>query len=282
MRPICCEPILLARFGAALLAALILVVSIAGCGTVTVYEEQQLGAEIAQQARGELLFIRDAVVLDYVRSIGEEIVAAAGPQPFKYHFEVVEDDEINAFAAPAGYIYIHSGTILRSRNVSEVASVLAHEVGHVALRHIADNYDRQRNVGTATQAGVLAASLFGFGGLANLGGGLASMALLNSFSRADELEADAFALEVMPTAGYDPHGMLTFLQVVRREGGNAGLAFFSSHPATEDRIEETRQLLAELPERSGLEVSDRGRFEIIQRRIQLLTRKVRPTGRTPL
>lgn len=282
MWPRRCESISFARFGVALPTALILAGSITGCGTVTVHEEKQLGAEIAQQARGELLFIRDAVVLDYVRSIGEEIVAAAGPQPFEYHFEVVEDDEINAFAAPAGYIYIHSGTILQARNVSEVASVLAHEVGHVALRHIAQNYDRQRNVGTAAQAGALAASVFGFGGLANLGGGLASMALLNSFSRADELEADAFAIEVMPGAGYDPHGMLTFLQVVRRESGSVGLAFFSSHPATEDRIEETAALLAELPERSGLAVSDRGRLEIIQRRIQLLTRKVRPTGRTPL
>ena len=282
MRPIRCEPVSLARFRAALLTSLILAASIVGCGTVTVLEEKQLGDEIAQQVRGELLFIRDAVVLDYVRSIGEEIVSAAGPQPFAYHFEVVEDDEINAFAAPAGYIYIHSGTILQARNVSEVASVLAHEVGHVALRHIAENYDRQRNVGTVTQAGVLAASIFGFGGLANLGSGLASIALLNSFSRADELEADTFAIEVMPTAGYDPHGMLTFLQVVRRESGNAGLAFFSSHPATEDRIEEATALLAEMPERSDLEVSDRGRLEIIQRRIQLLTRKIRPTGRTPL
>ncbi|MBW2287368.1 MAG: M48 family metalloprotease [Deltaproteobacteria bacterium] len=282
MRPKCCEPISFTRFLAALLTSLILAGSVIGCGTVTVSEERQLGAEIAQQARGELLFIRDAVVLDYVRSIGEEIVSAAGPQPFEYRFEVVEDDEINAFAAPAGYIYIHSGTILQARNVSEVASVLAHEIGHVALRHIAENYDRQRNVGTAAQAGVLAASLFGFGGLANLGSGLASMALLNSFSRADELEADVFAIEVMPAAGYDPHGMLTFLQVVRRESGNAGLAFFSSHPATEDRIEETTALLAEMPEGLGLKVSDRGRFEIIQRRIRLLTRKIRPTGRTPL
>ena len=276
------EPISSARFAAALLTALILAGSTTGCGTVTVREEQRLGDEIAQQARGELLFIRDAVVRDYIRSIGDEIVAAAGPQPFKYHFEVVEDDEINAFAAPAGYIYIHSGTILQARNVSEVASVLAHEVGHVALRHIAENYDRQRNVGAVTQAGVLAASIFGFGGLANLGGGLASMAVLNSFSRADELAADAFAIEVMPAAGYDPQGMLTFLQVVRRESGNSGGAFFSSHPATEDRIEVTTALLAEAPEGSGMEVRDKGRFEIIQRRIQLLTRKIRPTGRTPL
>lgn len=282
MWPHRCEPISPARFAAALLSALILAGVVTGCSTVTVQEEKRLGDEIAQQARGELLFIRDAVVLDYIRSIGDEIVAAAGPQPFTYHFEVVENDEINAFAAPAGYIYIHTGTILEARNVSEVASVLAHEVGHVALRHIAENYDRQRNVGTAAQAGVLAASVFGFGGLANLGSGLATIALLNSFSRADELEADAFAIEVMPAAGYDPRGMLSFLQVVRLESGNVAVAFFSSHPATEDRIEEATALLSELPKRSDLEVSDRGRLEIIQRRIQLLTRKVRPGGRTPL
>jgi predicted Zn-dependent protease len=253
-----------------------------GCGTVTVTEEQRLGAEMAAQVRGELLFIRDAVVLDYVRQIGQRIVAASGPQPFEYHFDVVEDDDINAFAAPAGYVYIHSGTILQARNVGEVASVLAHEVGHVALRHIAENYDRQRNIGAATQAGVLAASVFGYGGLANLGGTLASIGLLNSFSRADELEADAFAIEVMPAAGYDPTGLATFLQVVRREGGANAPAFFSSHPATEDRIEEAAELLAQRPEGAALEIDDRGRLEIIQRRIRLLTRKVRPTGRNPL
>lgn len=282
MRPKCCESKSFARRGAVGLTLLGFAAALAGCGTVTVAEEQQLGAEMAQQARGELLFIRDAVVLDYVRKIGQRIVAGSGPQPFQYHFEVVEDDDINAFAAPAGYVYIHTGTILQARNVSEVASVLAHEVGHVALRHIADNYDRQRNIGTATQAGVLAASVFGYGGAANLGGSLASLALLNSFSRADELEADAFAIEVMPAAGYDPAGLATFLHVVGREGGARAPAFFSSHPATEDRIEEAAELLAQRPEVAGLEVDDRGRLEIIQRRIRLLTRKLRPTGRDPL
>jgi predicted Zn-dependent protease len=245
-------------------------------------EEQRLGEEIAYQARGELLFLRDDVVLDYVRTIGEEIVAASGPQPFVYHFEVVDDDEINAFAAPAGYVYINTGTILHARNVSEVASVLAHEIGHVALRHIAENYDRQRNAGTLYQAGVLAASVFGYGGLANVGGGLATMAVLNSFTRSDEHEADVFAVEAMPAAGYDPNGLVTFLEVVRGVSGASPPPLFATHPATEDRIAEARELIAEQGETAGLRVTDRGRLEIIQRRIELLTRKVRPTGRQPL
>lgn len=253
-----------------------------GCGTVTVQEEQYLGTEIAQQVRAELRFINDDVVVGYIRDIGDRIVRAAGPQPFEYHFAVVENDDLNAFAAPAGYVYIHSGTILRARNVSEVASVLAHEVGHVVLRHIAENYDRERNVGIATQVGVLAASLFGYGSLASLGSGLGQIAVLNSFTRTDELEADEFAIEIMPVAGYDPNGLVTFLKVIHRESETAGPTFLSSHPATGDRIDESLAALAEAEEVPGLQVDDGGRLEIIQRRIKLLTGKVKPSGRTPL
>jgi len=262
-----------------LLAATLL----AGCAPLTVAEENQLGAEIAQQTRSQLLFIRDSVVLDYVRAIGAKLVAAAGPQPFEYHFEVVEDDDINAFAAPAGHIYIHTATILAARDVSELASVLAHEVGHVSLRHIARNYERRRGASTLHQASVLAASVFGYGGLANLGGGLAAIAVLNSFTRSDESAADEFAIGVMVRAGYDPDGLARFLEVVAEEE-RAGRPpeLFSSHPDTEERIADAAALVAAQPRPPGLRTTDRGRLEIIQRRIEVLTRKVRPAGRTPL
>jgi len=282
MRPISCDAHRWVRLGAALLTPLALAAMLPACASLTVAEERELGAQIAQQARGELLFLRDHVVLDYVRGIGDDIVRAAGPQPFEYHFEVVEDDEINAFTAPAGYVYVHTGSILKARNASELAAVLAHEIGHVVRRHVAENYERSRSAGTLYQAGVLAASVFGYGGLANLGGGLATMMVLNSFTRSDELEADAFAIEVMPRAGYDPNGLLTFLEVVRTAGGAAPPAFLSSHPATDDRISKTTTLIAAQPPASGLRVTDRGRLEIIQHRIKILTRKVRPTGRVPL
>ena len=219
MRPIPCDVRRWARLGAKLLTPLLLAALLPACATLTVAEERQLGAQIAQQVRGELLFIRDAVVVDYVRTIGGKIVRAAGPQPFEYHFEVVEDDEINAFTGPAGHIYIHTETILRARNASELAAVLAHEIGHGVRRHIAKSYGRSRSAGTLHQAGVLAASVFGYGGLANLGGGLAAMTVLNSFTRSEEREADAFAIEVLPAAGYDPNGLLTFLEVVRETEG---------------------------------------------------------------
>jgi predicted Zn-dependent protease len=108
------------------------------------------------------------------------------------------------------------------------------------------------------------------------------MTVLNSFTRSEEREADAFAIEVLPAAGYDPNGLLTFLEVVRQTEGPVAPAFLSSHPGTEDRITEVAALIAARPATPGLRVTDRGRLEIIQRRIRLLTRKVRPTGRQPL
>jgi predicted Zn-dependent protease len=271
------------RHSAKLLTLLSLAALLPACATLTVAEERQLGAEIAQQVTRELLFIRDEVVVDYVSAIGGKIVRAAGPQPFEYRFSVVEDDEINAFTGPAGHIYIHTETILSARNASELAAVLAHEIGHGVRRHVAKSYGRSRSAGTLQQAGVLAASVFGYGGLANLGGGLAAMTVLNSFTRSEESEADAFAIEVLPAAGYDPNGLLTFLEVVRETGGPDVPAFLSSHPGTEDRMAEVEALIAARPPAPGLRVTDRGRLEIIKRRIRLLTREVRPAGgRQPL
>jgi predicted Zn-dependent protease len=258
----------------AALAGLMVLPVLGACGTLTVPQEKKLGAEFSREIRREVILLRDSVVTAYVERIGQDIVRAAGPQPFAYHFYVVEDDEINAFAAPAGHIYVHTETILMVRNVSELAGVIAHEVGHVVERHIAENYGRQRGTGIAHQGLVVAAGMLGgspAAGAANLGGALAGAAYLNKFGRDAERESDAFAVEVMPRAGYDPIGLVTFFKTLRSESGSGGATFLSSHPATDERIEETRLLIAALPPRSDLRVDDSGRLEIIQRRVRLLT-----------
>jgi predicted Zn-dependent protease len=262
-----------------ILAGPMAVLLLGGCATLTVPQEKELGEEFSREIRREVTLLRDSLVTGYVERIGHDIVAAAGPQPFAYHFYVVDDDEINAFAAPAGHIYVHTETILMARNVSELAGVIAHEVGHVAKRHIAQNYNRQRNTGIAHQGAVIAAGVLGgstAAGAANLGGALAGTAYLNKFGRDAERESDAFAVEVMPRAGYDPIGLVTFFKTLRSETGSGGASFLSSHPATDERIEETRRLIEALPPRAGLRVDDSGRLEIIQQRIRLLTGAVRP------
>jgi predicted Zn-dependent protease len=276
------------------LGLLLLLAWLPACGAISVQQERQLGSQVARQARQELPFVRDRLVVGYVRGIGEDIVQAAGPQPFDYHFYVVDDPDINAFAAPAGYIYVHTGTILAARDVSELAGVIAHEVGHVARRHIAKNYNRQRNTGILYQLGVLAASMFGggyAGQAASVGGSLAAQAYLNDFSREDERDADAFAVGVLPRAGYDPNGLVTFFGTIRRQSG-AGGGFLSSHPATTERIRNTQGMIRKLELDESLRRDDRGKLELIQRRIRLLTGAVgpepaplpapEPSGPTPL
>ncbi len=257
-----------------------------GCATLTLEEEEDLGHRLEREARSELLFLHDRVTEAYIRRLGERILDAAGPQPFDYRFYVVDDPEINAFAMPAGAIYVHTETILRARNMSELAGVLAHEIGHVVKRHIAENYNRARGAGMAQQAAVLGTGILAGGaaaGAANLLGGLTAMAVINSFGREAEREADAFAVEILPRAGIDPEGTVTFFQTLMAEEGSGVPTFLSNHPATVERIEQARAMIASQVLPPGLREDDGGRLEIIQRRIRLLTGRVHrsPVGSRP-
>jgi predicted Zn-dependent protease len=255
--------------------ALALALGGAGCATPTPQQEAQLGARLHAELGAEGALVQDRVVAGYVDEIGRRLAEAAGVEGgTEYRFFVVADPEINAFAAPGGAVYVNAGTIRRARNVSELAGVLAHEVGHVARRHVAENLARRRTVSVARDLGIVAAAAAaGPAGAsaASLLGGIASLAALNSFGREAEREADAFAVEILPRAGYDPEGLLTFFHTLMRDGGAAQAGFLSSHPATEDRIAAVRARIdaAPLPER--LRSDDGGRLEIIQRRVELLT-----------
>ena len=244
------------------------------CATLDTDQEQDLGEDVARALAEELDFVRDPWVVDYVDSLGRELLKAAGPQPFAFRFYVVRDPELNAFALPAGYIYMNTGILLEAANVSELAGVLAHEIGHVALHHVAENYNRQRNTQLGYEAVSVLASVLVGGYAAAVGQGLgqlAAVAYLNQFSREAEEGADAFAVEILPRAGYDPNGLLTFFETLQARSGRSGmLPFLSSHPTTAARIEDAARRIAAAPLPADLRVSDSGRLEIIQRRIELL------------
>jgi predicted Zn-dependent protease len=251
------------------------------CAPLTVSQERQLAARFERDVRREYRFVNDSVVDGYVDRIGDGIVAAAGPQPFTYEFTVVEDPEINAFAGPAGHIYVHTGTILRARNASELAGVLAHEVGHVVHRHVAENYGRQQAASLGHEALVIGAGVLAgttAAGAANVLGGLGLVAALNRFGREAERESDDFAVHVLPRAGWDPRGLPSFFETLIAEGGPSVPGFLSSHPAPADRLATTRQAIAALSLPPGLRVDDGGRLEIVQQRIRLLAPEP-PRGR---
>jgi predicted Zn-dependent protease len=253
--------------------------AVAGCGTLSVSEEQQLADRFELAAQRQFRFVRDPVVVGYVDRIGQGIVAAAGPQPFAYEFAVIDDPEINAFAGPGGKIYVHTGTILGARNVAELAGVIAHEVGHVVERHVAENYGKQKAASIGRQAAVLGGGLLAGGAgatAASLATGVGSAAVLNSYGREAEREADDFAVRVLPLAGYDPHGLPSFFETMVAQGGPNPPSFLSSHPAASERLATTRAAIDAAPLPPGLRMDDDGRFEIIQRRIELLTGESQP------
>lgn len=262
-----------------LLAGLLVFACACATGALTVDEERQLGSEVEQQARQKFRFVRDEVVVGYVEGLGEDLLRVMGPQPFEYDFYVVEDDELNAFAVPGGHVYVHTGLILKARNVGELIGVMGHEVGHVYHRHVAENYNRQRNTGIARQLGVLATGMLAGGAAAQAASlltGVGAMAYLNTFSRDHEREADSFAVEVLPRAGYDPDGLPSFFATMLQQYGDGGVAFLSSHPATTERIENTRALIRAEKLPPGLRQDDDGKLEIVQHRIRLLTGKTAP------
>jgi predicted Zn-dependent protease len=244
------------------------------CASLSITEERQLGEEVNRQVRREVSLIRDPVVVNYVRAIGQRLVDAAGSQPFTFRFYVAEGDQINAFALPGGYIYVNTETLLRAENVSEVAGVIGHEVGHVVERHVARNYRRAQRVGILHGVSVVTAAIVGGGAAAraaDYGTGVAGAAYLNSYGRDAEREADAFAVRVLPRAGYDPDGLASFFEtMIHESGGGEPPAFLSSHPATHERIRNTRGMIASTQLPDELRVHDSGKLEIIQRRIRLL------------
>src|SRR4029077_20621584 len=139
----------------------------------------------------------------------QKIVAALGNQPFTYHFAVVRDARINAFAVPGGYIYVHGGLLLRASNDDEVAGVLGHEIAHVNAHHLARQQEATQLLNYAALLGVLLSVVqpaIGAGAVA------ANAAVQLQYRREFEQEADYLGAGYMRRAGYDPRGMLDFFK----------------------------------------------------------------------
>ena len=260
------------RARVAALAAL--AAALTACGTISVEEEKRLGAQAQAQLRKQLTFVRDPVTVNYVREFGAGLVKGARPSPFEFRFFVVEDEEINAFAIPGGAMYVNSGLLLAVKNGAELAGVMSHEMGHVTARHVAKNVNKQRGTGFAAQVFYLAvAILTGNPYLANAGGmagQVAGQAFLTTFSRDAEREADALGVETMVNSGWNPEGMVTMFETLKKEyGGSSGPQFLADHPATDERIENVERDIQKYPGSDKLRMDD-PKLPIIQERLKLI------------
>jgi predicted Zn-dependent protease len=161
------------------------------------------------------------------------------PQPFIYRFNLIEDDSLNAFAVPGGYIYLHTGVLDQVGDVSELMGVLSHEVAHVRRRHIADSRKKEGPAQLAILIAGLGAVAAGADPSALMVASGVNVALQLKHSREHEADADRQGISYMISTGYDPRGMVEFFQRIQAASGGGATEippYLFSHPAIPDRI----------------------------------------------
>jgi predicted Zn-dependent protease len=188
----------------------------------SVGDEREVGEKIQSLIRRDFKLIDRPDVAQYINDLGRQVLATAGPQYFNYQFFVIDNSDFNAFAAPSGLIFIHSGLITSMDKENELVGVIAHEIGHVTSRHLADRIENASKVNIGTVAMILAGIALGSSGEGELSeavvaGALATSATLNlKFSRENEEEADRVAFNWMVKLGRDPGSLLSMLGKMRR------------------------------------------------------------------
>ena len=230
------------------LVALGAALALGGC--VTEQREVAIGNQIAAQVNAQVPLVQDVPLNVYVNELGGLIARHSQRPDLTYHFYIVDSPAMNAFALPGGHVYVNRGLIERTRNVSELAGILAHEIGHVAARHGAENLQRQMR--TRSMASTMYQLILGRKPLLDqealdLGGALWQA----QNSRADEAEADQLAVGYLVRTGVNPRGMLTLFTTLWEEEqqvpGSQQVGWFSTHPGTAARMQATRQQIQALP-----------------------------------
>jgi predicted Zn-dependent protease len=193
-------------------------------------DEVQIGRQVNQQiVSGEVRLNRDAGINRYIDQIGERLARNSDRRKIPYTFQVVEDDKINAFATMGGFVYINTGTIKAADNEAQLASVVAHEIGHIEGRH---SIKQTREMALA-QGLTSVATRGNLNKVAQIG---VQLALRLPHSRRDEYDADRRGLKMMERTGYAPSGMVGFMKKLINQGGSAP-TFLSTHPGAADRVE---------------------------------------------
>ena len=246
--------------------------ALAGCG-VSTQQEIAAGQQAAAEINRQLPIVTDPVIHRYINELGNRIQRQPGNRDIPYTFYVVNIDQLNAFALPGGFVYVNRGLVEATDNLAELAGVVAHEIGHVEARHSAEMMERTQgaNLGVALASILMGQPPEGIAGAAvNIG----AQAYFSHHSREAENEADAIAVQLLPSAGIDPAGTVTFFKelLAEQERSPSQLEqWFSTHPLTEERIVHVRNLIAELPpqEMANLQVTDR-QYERFKARVAQL------------
>ncbi len=238
-------------------------------------EEQRIGAEFMRNVRYRLTLLEDPEITGYLQDLGGRLVSHSDGADRPFTFFIVQDPRINAFAAPGGYIGINSGLILHTRNESELAAVLAHEIAHVTQRHLARASETAGRMNLSMAAAVLAAMILGsqdpdLAQAAITAAMAGSTQRMINFTRLNEEEADRVGMQILADAGFDPGGMPAFfkqLLTVNRVNRDVIPEFLRTHPVTLSRIADSRNRAARYPSRPH---RDSARYPLVRAKIRVM------------
>jgi len=206
-------------------------------------KEMALGRQLAQEVERQAKIVDDPLISEYVNRIGQNLVRHSDAKvPFT--FKVIDKPELNAFALPGGYVFVYSGLIRVADEEDEFAGAVAHEIAHVAARHLTCRATKSELVNIAAAMG----GVFGGGGwtgyAARQAAGIAVPMTFLNFSRQDESQADYLGVQYMYAAGYDPNGILSIfekMEALERQKSGVISRAFATHPMDSDRIAKTEK-----------------------------------------
>jgi predicted Zn-dependent protease len=241
-------------------------------------DEFQLGAMVAHELRDQNALIEDPETSEYINGIGQRLASQSAMGGEYFHYFVIKDATINAFAVTGGFVFINGGLILASSTESELAGVMAHETAHITQHHIARmlaDQSKQSLTTVATLIGAILLGALGGGGQATEGAiaaaqGLAVQHQIN-FTRDNEWEADRVGIGYLASAGFDPTGMGSMFETMHRHQGLATTyipAMLIDHPMDSDRAAEQRARAAQFPPWSG---KDSESYALVRERVRILT-----------
>lgn len=240
---------------------------------LTAQDEQQIAEEILRDVAASDDVVSDIEVLDYLQNLGDRLAANSPDKRQHFTFFVVKDNSINAFALPGGVIGVHTGLIQATTSESELASVLAHEIGHVVQRHLARMVAMQRQDAWKSFAAMAFALL-----AARSNPQLASASMQATqagavqkqldYTREHEREADRVGLQILNQSGLDTRAMPAFFEQLMKgtrfyDGGAP--AFLRTHPLTTERISDIQNRVEQLPYR---QVPDNPEFQFVRAKLR--------------
>ncbi|MEX2179774.1 MAG: M48 family metallopeptidase [Gemmatimonadaceae bacterium] len=223
----------------------ILVTMTTACG-ISTQQEVQMGQEYAAQINAQLPIVQDAEINRYINVLGDSLARLADDRGLDYSFYIVNAAEVNAFAVPGGFIYVNRGLIDRTQNLSQLAGVLGHEIGHVVRRHSVQQMEKAQGANIGVMLGCTLLNVCN-SDAAQAAIQIGGSALFAKFGRDDEREADRDAIPMLVRAGIHPRGIPEMFQILlseRTRNPGAVEGWFSTHPGEEERITEAQAIIA--------------------------------------